>query len=436
MARNFFGVEKGFNIFLENSDTFATYLVGTAAPVGTGEQASAAIGSIYQRIGTGELYQKKTNVGDASDWVVFATGSTVTRWRSERVSVITNDTQGAGTRDVVASPFSDDDGPLGAADFIVGEYVISDADGTPVLLEITNKVGNDVTFAVAGTALVDGDAFIVKFYLPDAVNQENKALVVFSEGVMVKIADIDWNFATGINLSAGFTKGNGTITSADSVESAIEKLAGNQEDLTDLTGVAQGSTDLGTFTGVTIPDSSTIKGALQALETAHEATAQDVSDLITLSGRPANSVNHGAMTGGDILSDNQTTNALFLEVDEELTRQRGKSSASGVTTQAVIDSVLVDEVAHASWHVVVESASSPVNKRSFIITAFHNGTVSADATLIDDEVHSRKRLGANFNRTVTVGLSGVAGAQAMELRVASTEPSGVNVYAKRIEVLF
>ena len=139
MARNFFGVEKGFNIFLENSDTFATYLVGTAAPDGLGDQASAAIGSIYQRIGTGELYQKKTNVGDASDWVVFATGSTVARWRPERVSVITNDTQGAGTRDVVANPFSDDDGPLVAADFIVGEFVISDADGTPVLLEITNK---------------------------------------------------------------------------------------------------------------------------------------------------------------------------------------------------------------------------------------------------------------------------------------------------------
>lgn len=40
-----------------------------------------------------------------------------------------------------------------------------------------------------------------------------------------------------------------------------------------LTGVAAGSTDLGTFTGITIPDNVTIKAALQSLETSLEATA-------------------------------------------------------------------------------------------------------------------------------------------------------------------
>ena len=57
-------------------------------------------------------------------------------------------------------------------------------------------------------------------------------------------------------------------------------------ELTDLTGVARNATDLGTFTGTTIPDSRDIKEALQDLETAvegkaatgHTHTLADVTD--------------------------------------------------------------------------------------------------------------------------------------------------------------
>jgi hypothetical protein len=42
-------------------------------------------------------------------------------------------------------------------------------------------------------------------------------------------------------------------------------------DLVTLTGVSLGDSDLGTFTGTTIADNETIKGALQDLETAVEA---------------------------------------------------------------------------------------------------------------------------------------------------------------------
>lgn len=48
--------------------------------------------------------------------------------------------------------------------------------------------------------------------------------------------------------------------------------------LTTLSGVAAGSVDLGTFTGTTIPDASTIKAALQALETVLETSARTVTD--------------------------------------------------------------------------------------------------------------------------------------------------------------
>jgi len=436
MSRQPEGIEKGLRIYLENSDTYVDYLFGTSAPDGLGDQAAAPIGSTYTRIGTGEFYQKKTNVGDSSDWVPFASGSTVTRWRPELVDVSTDDTIAIGTRDVVVNPMSDDDGTkLSPSDFVVGHYVISDSSGSPTLLEITNVAGDDVTFAAA-TALVDGDAFIVDHYLPDPDGGENKAMIVFSDGIIVKLSDIDWNFATGIALSSGFTKTNGTVTAADSVESAIEKIAANQESLTTLTGVAQGSTNFGTFTGSIIPDNSNTKQALQSLETDAELEKTKVANLVTLSGRPVNSTDQGAMDQGEILSDAQTENALFKEVDAELTRQRGKSSSAGVTTEATIDSVLVDNVTNAQWQVTVEQQATPANKKHFIIFAGHNGHAAADASSVDDSISKILKQGSNFNASISVDLNGAAAAQVMRLRVASTESGGVNVYAKRIETLF
>ena len=135
-------------------------------------------------------------------------------------------------------------------------------------------------------------------------------------------------------------------------------------------GVTPGSLDMGTFTGTTIPDSSTVKESLQALETAHEShvstvateqgiqdgrlntiealnttqdgrldgidadqitqdnrltalenaditTDQRVSDLITLSGMPANSTDNGAFTN-NIIQANSTTKAALQQLEQAI----------------------------------------------------------------------------------------------------------------------
>lgn len=53
--------------------------------------------------------------------------------------------------------------------------------------------------------------------------------------------------------------------------SQLTAVSDEVDDLVSLSGVAAGSTDLGTFTGATIPDGSTVKDALQSLETAIES---------------------------------------------------------------------------------------------------------------------------------------------------------------------
>ena len=86
-----------------------------------------------------------------------------------------------------------------------------------------------------------------------------------------------------------------------------------------LSGVAKDSAHLGTFTGSTITDSSTIKAALQLLETAVETKATsavvtevdgNVDDLISLSGVAENATGLGTFTGSTISDGANIKDAL------------------------------------------------------------------------------------------------------------------------------
>ena len=377
MSRDLFRVEKGIRIDGENVDVGVDILFGAGAPLGTsGETDDAGIGSIYMRTSDGTLFQKQTDTSSAGDWILNG-GATATigKWRPETVSVVTNDTQGAGVRDVVVSPFSDDDGTtLVPGDFVVGEYIISDADGSPALLEITNVSGDDVTFAAAGTALATEDTFVAKFYLPDPDGGENRAIVNYNGSVVVKLADIDWQFATGINLSGGYTPANGTVTSSDTVESAIEKLDGNQQDIQSASGLAQGDVNYGTFTG-------------------------------------------------DSLADSQTSKQLFQRIETLLEQMRGVQ-VTGVTTAATIDSVPVASVNTVKWLVEAFEEATPANKKAWEVYAM------GDASDQDDSVYAKLSIGSNFNATLTVDHS----AGQLRLRGASST-AGVTFTARRIEVV-
>ena len=106
--------------------------------------------------------------------------------------------------------------------------------------------------------------------------------------------------AAAINDDENFVT---TITNLiDANETHIDNVA-------TLTGVAKDSANLGTFTGSTIADSSTLKAAIQALETAVETKATsavvseidgNVDDLISLSGVAENSTGLGTFTGSTI----------------------------------------------------------------------------------------------------------------------------------------
>lgn len=292
----------------------------------------------------------------------------------------------------------------------------------------------------------------------------------------------DWKLVP-VQLSGSYTPANGTPTIGDSFEDAIEKLDGNQQDiqtasgisqgdvnygtftgdiipdnqtnkqalqsletelvdtrdnaddLISLSGVAENSTDLGTFTGVTIPDSSSVKGALQSLETAHEEVDQNVNDLISLSGVSENATNLGTFTGATIPDSSTVKSALqSLETALELIEGGSPILVSGITTLQDIDTLLVDNVHSVEWEMVAWEEAAPANKIFQKITALHNGTASADATVVDDSSHTKLKVGSSFNLVVSVDLNGTAGAQVMRLR-ASSSTAGVSMEVRRTGVL-
>lgn len=239
-------------------------------------------------------------------------------------------------------------------------------------------------------------------------------------------ATSDWQLFAFV-LSAGFTPVNGDPTIGDTFEEAIEKLTANQQDLTTLSGVAQGAVDLGTFTGAIIEDNRTIKEALQDLE-------DSTGNLVTLSGVALDAVDLGTFTGS-IIPDNRTIKEAFqdLETYIEALASGVLVTQTGITAVTTIDSVLVDDYHSAEWEIVAFEEATPANKQFLKVTALHNGTASADASSVDDTNHTKLKLGSNFNLVVEVDLNGAGAAQEMRLRVSSST-AGVTIIARRTAV--
>lgn len=481
MARDLFEQELGLKITDENSDSGVSILQGSAVPDGvSNKQDEAEIGSIYLRRGTGELYQKKANGGAPADWELQG-GAAIGTWRPEKIRVVTGDTgvTPGAPRNLTTTPFSDDEGTLlTAADFTVGEFAIINE----ILLEVTAVSAPNVTFSTPGSApaLAEGDTFVAINYLPDSPGtQEGQAIVTYNGSNHVKIADIDWNFADGINLAAGYSAASGDVTSSDTVQSALEKIDGNNDAQDTLLGTSQGDTNLGTFSGATISDNNSVKGALQELETAHEEVDQNVDDLITLSGSPENSVDHGTFPGA-VIPDNSTTkgaltaleakdeaqdlviNEIDQNVDDLITLsgvpenstslgaftgygatfftavETVKSAlqkvvnfigglrnveVTGITTQVAVDSVPVASVGACKWFLYAFEEADPTNVRAWEVWAVNNGTTAKET------VSHKLKIGS-FNFSVDTDVSGGN----MRL-LAESSSAGVTVRVRRVEVI-
>ena len=145
---------------------------------------------------------------------------------------------------------------------------ISDlVDGAPALLDTLNElaaaINDDENFVTTITNLIDA-------------NETHIDNVVSLTGVSKDAANL--GTFTGSTIADSSTlkaaiQALETAVETKATSAVVSEVDANVDDLISLTGIAENTTGLGTFTGSTISDGSTIKDALQDLETAAEAAA-------------------------------------------------------------------------------------------------------------------------------------------------------------------
>jgi len=195
--------------------------------------------------------------------------------------------------------------------------------------------------------------------------------------------------AAAINDDENFVT---TITNLiDANETHIDNVA-------TLTGVVKDSANLGTFTGSTIADSSTVKAALQLLETAVETKATsavvseidaNVDDLITLSGVAEQQTGLGTFTGSTI-SDGATIKDALQDLETAAENAAAGSAVADRTKTITGDAntnhyltFVADDNSTATAETVFTDAGIKYNPSTNLLD-ISNGTVHVQYLTIDN----------------------------------------------------
>ena len=153
---------------------------------------------------------------------------------------------------------------------------------------------------------------------------------------------------------------------AASLTALINANETHVDNMATLTGVAKDAVNLGTFSGSTIADSQTLKAALQALETAVEASgsaatltavSSDVVDLRTLSGTADEAEDLGTFSGATI-ADSSTIKAA-LQALETAVEAAGIVDA-GDNVNRLVGSTTADSVPSGYYFLVADSTSGAI----------------------------------------------------------------------------
>lgn len=176
------------------------------------------------------------------------------------------------------------------------------------------------------------------------------------------------------------------LNSADHTKASLDV-----DHLITLSGVTDASDHLGTFTGSTIADSETVKGALQDLETAvetklnssdHTKASLDVDHLITLSGVTDASDDLGTFTGSTI-ADSETIKGALQDLETSLELKATSASLSSHTsstsnphsvTKSQVGLSNVEDTALSTW-----AGTSNITTLGNVSTGTWQGTQIADA---------------------------------------------------------
>ncbi|MGN7613045.1 hypothetical protein ACQZV8_13280 [Magnetococcales bacterium HHB-1] len=135
-----------------------------------------------------------------------------------------------------------------------------------------------------------------------------------------------------------------------------------------------------------------------------------------------------AVTSTAHVSSTATVNENISTLDDLLSRTRVEATANSVTTQTVVDTVSVDDVAAVEYTIHARHVATPSRVQTSKVLVAHDGTAAADATDIDFSQFGILELGAAIpGLTVDIDLNGTDTSQVMRLNVSSSEAVNVTV---------
>lgn len=144
-------------------------------------------------------------------------------------------------------------------------------------------------------------------------------------------------------------------------------------------------------------------------------------------------VDMGAYTG-EIITDNTSQSAINQELSDAIEAVSGGTSSEDTVpaaTPTTVNTCLVDECNYVEYECWVYETGDESNREAFKVTMFHDGTTSADATAIDETVHTKLKLtGSDVSGLTFTGvLSGTGAAQTLGLQISAT--AEIKVFTRR-----
>ena len=242
---------------------------------------------------------------------------------------------------------------------------------------------------------------------------------VTSTAAELNILDGVTSTATELNLLDGVTATTAELNYVDGVTSAIQtqldaKLASSGaqaalhvDHIITLSGVAQASDELGTFSGSTISDSQTIKQALQALETAVEgkqATDAELTELATMASNTAAALADLTQAEVQILDGATVTTAELNILDGVTSTAAELNILDGVTSTAAELNILDGVTSTAAELNLLDGVTATTAELNYV-----DGVTSAIQTQLDAKLASSGAKAAlDVDHLIT--LSGVSAA--------------------------
>lgn len=411
MAQQYFEVERGFKT------AGAVIIAGSGAPDGvTGDNGSADKGSIYLDTLNGSFYFKKDKSNSADDWIKAASASDLTNasWREpvvtidELTTVLPTGTPGADwtSADTVPVTVTDKDRVLftGLTDGNnLNIYTYDKTAGTFTETPNEATVG-DFVYVGGGNELgvsyvyVDLDGGGNKWVKTNKSETDELASIRNFIGKGVTGSDTP-TFDTTNYLAAKNDLEAGIIELDAQIKENEDGLATELQDRADQDDIIEASVGLDVDGNYVVEATSN-----------YISTATSIHDATVLLDTQAKA------NADEIIRVEEKVDANREIID----RSHLEVAATNVSTETVIDTVVVDDATVVNWTVYVQDSVSPQNRRAVKITAMHNGTTASDANEVEYNKYSIVQSGTEISGlTITVDQSGTGAAQVMNLKVAA-----------------